>query len=324
MSAIVDSEPTIVDKEPTTLDELTPDWKIYQLKRGHRFSNDDKLCAWRAAEHGRDARKYLDLGAGIGSVGLTCLWRLDDTASLVCVEAQSISATLLRKSIEYNKLTSRVRVVEEDLRNYHSDDDKFDLISGSPPYLPETDGILSSHPQKAHCRFELRGGIDDYCATAARCLSNDGVFVFVMAAQDPRCLSAPQKYFDIIERYDYRFKGDRENPMISTIVCRWSSSPKFCDHRELVLRDVDGRRSLQYRAWQEFMALKPGTVSLSDLEHALTNLRRATDRFIHDHSHDADLRSAIASALALGIRPTNGSIELRDALASLSSSPPES
>ena len=32
----------------TTLDRLTGGWRIYQLRRGHRFSTDDVLTAWTA------------------------------------------------------------------------------------------------------------------------------------------------------------------------------------------------------------------------------------------------------------------------------------
>ena len=50
-------------------DALTPDWSIAQLKEGHRFSNDDAFCGFFAAEAAPDARRLLDLGSGVGSVG---------------------------------------------------------------------------------------------------------------------------------------------------------------------------------------------------------------------------------------------------------------
>eukprot|EP00629_Pelagomonadales_sp_RCC1024_P010192 CAMPEP_0119274372 /NCGR_PEP_ID=MMETSP1329-20130426/11965_1 /TAXON_ID=114041 /ORGANISM="Genus nov. species nov., Strain RCC1024" /LENGTH=64 /DNA_ID=CAMNT_0007274679 /DNA_START=6 /DNA_END=197 /DNA_ORIENTATION=+ len=31
--------------EESTWDALTPDWGVWQLRRGHRFSNDDALLA---------------------------------------------------------------------------------------------------------------------------------------------------------------------------------------------------------------------------------------------------------------------------------------
>ena len=53
-----------------SLDQLTRDWWVYQLKRGHRFSTDDVVTAWTAGMARPDARALIDIGAGIGSVGL--------------------------------------------------------------------------------------------------------------------------------------------------------------------------------------------------------------------------------------------------------------
>ena len=57
-----------------TLDILAGDWRIFQLRAGHRFSADDLLTAWTAVRANPTARQVLDLGAGIGSVGLLALW----------------------------------------------------------------------------------------------------------------------------------------------------------------------------------------------------------------------------------------------------------
>ena len=306
-------------EESETLDQLTPEWRVYQLKRGHRFSNDDKLCAWRAAEHGRHATNVLDLGSGIGSVGLSTLWRLPLETKLSCVEAQSVSVALLRRTVAFNKLSDRVSVVESDLRDFNAET-KFDLITGSPPYFAASEGLLSTHSQKAHCRFELRGGLEAYCAAAKRHLAPRGKFVFVMTAADARCETAPVMHgLRVIERYDYRFKGDRDAAHISTLVCEhdennffsrfffWGNKRQF---REMVLRDADGRRTLEYRAFQELMALKPSKdLTLSTLEAALADLRTASDQ--------NDLRTAIDNAEKLGMKPTKGSDELRQAKAKL-------
>ena len=69
-----------------SLDKLTGEWSIYQLKRGHRFSSDDLLTAWMATEVAPDAMLQLDLGAGIGSVGLLSLARRPANSRLVMVE----------------------------------------------------------------------------------------------------------------------------------------------------------------------------------------------------------------------------------------------
>ncbi len=67
-------------------------------------------------------------------------------------------------------------------------DEKFDLITGSPPYFPPDAGVKSEHPQKLACRFELRGTVADYCATAAKHLATGGFFACVFPT-DPAQLA---------------------------------------------------------------------------------------------------------------------------------------
>ncbi len=167
----------MIDRDELTIDGLTRDWKIAQRKRGHRHSTDDLLTAWYAAEHVRDPVKVLDLGSGIGTVGLLVLWR-SPRAMLTAIEAQEVSFALLEKNVAMNGLTSRVRAIHGDLRDVRLVGETFDLVTGSPPYFDVKDGIVPADPQKAHARFELRGDIRDYCRAARDAMSADARFVF--------------------------------------------------------------------------------------------------------------------------------------------------
>ncbi len=165
------------DLEDLTLDGLTRDWKIVQRRRGHRHSTDDLLTAWYAAEKAPGLTRILDLGSGIGSVGLLVLWR-SPGATLTAIEAQEVSFRLLEKNVAMNGLASRVRAVHGDLRAVRFPGEAFDLVTGSPPYFDVRDGIVPADPQKAHARFELRGDIRDYCAAAREAMTPCGRFVF--------------------------------------------------------------------------------------------------------------------------------------------------
>lgn len=166
--------------EDETLDALSGHFRIYQLRRGHRFSTDDLLTAWYGTTCVPSATTILDLGSGIGSVGMVAAWRLPG-AHVVAVEAQTESVRLARKSAVYNGLDERFDIREGDLRapGVLRDDERFDLVLGSPPYFPPGTGIEGDHPQKVACRFELRGDIRDYARAAAAHLARGGVFVCV-------------------------------------------------------------------------------------------------------------------------------------------------
>ena len=166
--------------EGETLDALSGRFRIFQLKEGHRYSTDDILTAWYGTSCAGAASRVLDLGSGIGSVGMTAAWRLPG-ARFVTVEAQEASVALARKSARYNGIESRYEIRQGDFRDpsVFGADEKFDLVLGSPPYFPQGSGIESDHPQKQACRFELRGDVADYCAAAAPRLAPGGFFACV-------------------------------------------------------------------------------------------------------------------------------------------------
>jgi tRNA1(Val) A37 N6-methylase TrmN6 len=171
----------ILDGEELTTDGLTAAWTIVQRRRGHRHSTDDLLTGWYAAEKAAVRTRLLDLGSGIGSVGLLALWR-SPGATLVAVEAQEISFALLERNIAQNGLAERVRALHGDLRSVRFPGETFDLVTGSPPYFDVKDGIVSADSQRAHARFELRGDVRDYCAAARDALAPGGRFVFCFPA----------------------------------------------------------------------------------------------------------------------------------------------
>jgi tRNA1Val (adenine37-N6)-methyltransferase len=151
-------------------------WLIAQRLKGHRHSADDVLTAWYALQGSPKVSEHLDLGTGIGTVGLLTLWGMGPEARLTCVEAQEISYRLLQSNLDRNGLRARVDCSLGDLRNLRLDQ-KFPLITGSPPYFPADAGVVPQDSQKAHARFELRGDVSDYAQAAVRHLAPGGWFM---------------------------------------------------------------------------------------------------------------------------------------------------
>ena len=173
---------------PVSISGLTGPLRIFQRVRGHRHGVDDATTAWYALQKAPTAATCLDLGTGVGTVGLVVLWGLGPGASLTCVEAHEVSYGLLRANIVCNELESRVEAIHGDIRELNLPW-KFPLITGSPPYFPIDGGTLPADTQKAHARFELRGHVGDYAAAARRHLAPSGVFVFCFPFQQKaRCI----------------------------------------------------------------------------------------------------------------------------------------
>ena len=137
----------LVVEPDETLDAISGHFRLFQLRDGHRFSTDDILTAWYGTTWCPTAQTALDLGSGIGTVGMICAWRMPGTR-FVSVEVQPESVALARKSARYNALTDRYDIREGDFREpgvLHSDE-RFDLITGSPPYFPLEAGVQKRTP----------------------------------------------------------------------------------------------------------------------------------------------------------------------------------
>ena len=199
-----------------TLDAISGHFRIFQLRKGHRFSTDDVLTAWYGTSWVPSARSVLDLGSGIGSVGMIAAWRLAG-ARFVTIEAQEESVRLARKSAAYNGLTDRYEIRCADFRAPDAlrADERFDLVLGSPPYFPLGTGIEGDHPQKVACRFELRGDIRDYARVAAEHLEGGGLFVCVFPEEQRERLerAAGDASLAIVRRRPVVFR-ESEAPLV--------------------------------------------------------------------------------------------------------------
>lgn len=239
-----------------TLDRLAAEWWVFQLARGHRYSTDDVLVAWTAGRARPAARRVLDLGAGVGSVGLMTLLRVDPRAHLTGIEIQSQSIELLRKTIAFNGLGERVRARAGDLRDpsLFAPDELFDLIVANPPYLPARDALESPHPQRATARLELNGDVFDFCRVAQSRLEPDGRFCFCHGAADPRPEPAvSQAGLALLARREVVFRAGQP-PAIALFVCG-REGPRS-DPDALTVRCKDGRRTSEYRAVRREMLIE--------------------------------------------------------------------
>ena len=211
-----------MENEPPLIDDAGAEagWLIAQRAGGHRHSIDDVLTAWFALRFAPDVNRHLDLGTGIGTVGLLVLSSLAPEARLAGIEAQDTSYRLWQSNIAANGLTERVDCHHGDLRDLNLTE-TFPLVTGSPPYFPVGTGVLPQDSQKAHARFELRGDVADYARAARRHLAPDGWFVFCFpAVQKARALAAiadhgfvPIEVIDVIPRVGL-------SPLFSLFACQ--------------------------------------------------------------------------------------------------------
>lgn len=240
---------------------LAGDWRILQLLRGHRWSLDDLVTAWFAVEAtgGAPPRRFADLGCGIGAVLLLVAWRFPEARG-VGVEAQAVSAALARRSLAWNGADTRCEVRHGDLRDpaLVPEGPVFDLVTGTPPYLPLGSAHASARDQWAACHLEQRGGIEDYCAAAARLLAPDGCFVTCAgAAQGTRVRDgAARAGLAVVRRRDVVPRAGK-GTLFSVYALRREAAAATIDEAPLVVRDAAGRRTAEFRALRAAMGMPP-------------------------------------------------------------------
>lgn len=251
----------LASNEALTDDALAGDLRVFQRKHGHRYSLDDTLTAWVAARARRDARCALDLGCGIGSVLLMLAHALPQ-ARLFGLEAQAQSFDLATQNIARNGLGARVSATYGDLRDMAKLDalvadngGRFELVTGTPPYLPKEHGTLPPDPQKAHARFELRGGVEAYVAAAARVLAPGGTFVVCAGARgDQRVHDAAGEHGLHVHEKLAAIPSPIKGVLFSVWTLGATAEP-YIERAPFVARSESGARTEQALALRSFFGL---------------------------------------------------------------------
>lgn len=233
---------------------LAGDWRILQRLDGHRWSLDDLCTAWWAVRAvGAAPRRHVDLGCGIGTVLLLLAWRFPELEA-VGLEAQAVSVGLARRSIDWNGVGARCRVREADFREPAATAGlgPQDLVTGTPPYLPPGTGSESARVQCGPCRFEHRGGVEDYVRAAARLLGPGAPFVGCAAArQRERVWRAAEQDGLAVEHWREVVPRLGKPPLFAVFTLRRGPAAiATAEPPALVVRNADGART------PEFLALR--------------------------------------------------------------------
>jgi tRNA1(Val) A37 N6-methylase TrmN6 len=243
---------------PLTCDAIAGSFRISQRKHGHRYSLDDVLTAYVAAEARPDAQRCLELGSGIGSVLLMLCHKLPHAAFLA-IEAQRNSFRLLRDNIDQNGLTARVAARRGDLRELVKPElGRFDLITGTPPYVSPRQATPSSDAQRAFARQEWRGGVEDYVFAASRVLDVHGRLVVCADARSPARVeqAALRSGLAVLVRLEVFPRAGRPALFSVFQLARSGSEAGEAARVEtFVARDEGGRRSEAYHALREYFGM---------------------------------------------------------------------
>jgi tRNA1(Val) A37 N6-methylase TrmN6 len=151
--------------------------RLLQPSRGYRVAVDAVLLA--AAVEATAGERVLDLGAGVGAVGL-CLAARVPGCTIVGIELQPALAALAARNVILNGAEARMRTIVHDLAHpLPSDLVNFDQVTTNPPYLAAAVADPSPDPSKALATVESSADLVRWLAVAAGALKPTGTLTVI-------------------------------------------------------------------------------------------------------------------------------------------------
>ena len=128
----------------------------------------------------KKGEKVLDLGTGTGIIPIL-MEAKTEAESFTALEIQEESADMARRSVSYNHLEEKVKIVTGDIKDASKifGASSFHVITTNPPYMIGTHGENSPSEAKAIARHEVLCTLDDILRESARLLMPGGRFYMV-------------------------------------------------------------------------------------------------------------------------------------------------
>jgi len=157
------------DKAATTEDAfLGGSLRVLQPVAGYRAGLDAVLLAAAAPLRVGCREQVLDVGAGVGVVGLSVARRAGD-ARVILIEREPAQADLCRTNVDRNGLGERARVLAGDVGNPLGQQPELGALAGSfdhvlanPPYQVEGTATVAALPAKAAANAMRRDGLQHW------------------------------------------------------------------------------------------------------------------------------------------------------------------
>ena len=151
--------------------------RLLQPSRGYRVAVDAVLLA--ASVEAAAGERVLDLGAGVGAVGL-CLAARVPGCTIVGIELQPALAALAARNAILNGAEARIRTIVHDLAHpLPFDLANFDHVATNPPYLAAAVADPSPDPSKALATVESSADLARWLAVAAGALKPTGTLTVI-------------------------------------------------------------------------------------------------------------------------------------------------
>ena len=154
-------------------------YKIYQDTDMFCFSLDSILLA-NFVTINKSTKNILDIGCGNAPIPLILTTKTK--ANIIGIEIQKDVYDLATKSVEYNKCSNQVSIINTDINEYYKncESDTFDVITCNPPYFKVNEKSKQNISNyKKIARHELKLNLSQIFSISKKLLKNNGVIAIV-------------------------------------------------------------------------------------------------------------------------------------------------
>ena len=165
-------------KENERVDDLQNGCYIIQDPEKFCFGMDAVLLSGFAKV--KKGEHVLDLGTGTGIIPVLLSARTEGE-SFTGLEIQEECAEMANRSVQYNHLENKVRIVQGDIKEAAAvfGAASFHVVTCNPPYMIGQHGLTNPHMPKAIARHEILCTLEDVVSQSAKLLDDRGRFYMV-------------------------------------------------------------------------------------------------------------------------------------------------
>lgn len=145
------------------------------VSHSHSFNTDTILLAAFCAP--RTGEICADFGTGCGAIPL--LWHTKTKPKMAyAIEIQENACDMARRSVDYNKLTDQIQIINQDIKMLKDGffPNPLDLIACNPPYKTDGAGLQNPNEEMRMARHEVACSFADIAQAAASLLRFGGRF----------------------------------------------------------------------------------------------------------------------------------------------------
>ena len=184
----------------------------------------------------------LDMGTGTGIIP-SLLSDLTDWEHFTVLEIQHECAEMADRSVRYNGLEDRVRIVEGDIKEAAGifGAASFDVVTCNPPYMIEHHGLVNPDNAKMIARHEVYCTLEDIIVQTAKLLKNSGKFYLVHRPfRLAEIFSTLKKYHLEPKRMQLVYTLVDKEPNMVLIEAMKGGNPRITVEKPLIVYETPG------------------------------------------------------------------------------------